>query len=200
MKIISPARRTQSSGFTVVELMVSASILIVITSVVFAQHSRFSGNLLISNLAYDMALTLRQAQVYGLSVREFGTGSGEFDIGYGVHFDQSTPTAYILFVDRDKNGRYDSVAENVEIFSLRQGNLIRQFCATLSSGTEKCAGSGITILDIVFVRPDPDANIRSDVAGDLYRSARITVESPQGVARLIDVVATGQISVPHLSQ
>ncbi len=183
-----------------IELMVSAGILVVISSLVLAQHSRFSGNLLISNLAYDMALTLRQAQVYGLSVREFGTGSGEFDIGYGVHFDEATPTSYILFVDRDKNGVYGGVTENVEIFTLRQGNTIQGFCATLSSGVEKCSGGGFTTLDIVFVRPDPDANIRSDIAGDLYESARVTVESRQGVTRTIDVVATGQISVPQLGQ
>jgi hypothetical protein len=88
----------------------------------------------------------------------------------------------------------------VEIFTLRQGNHILQFCATLPLGGEKCSGSGMTMLDIVFVRPDPDANIRSDVAGEIYRSARVTFESPQKVSRHIDIVATGQISVPHLSQ
>lgn len=182
-----------------VELMVSAGILVIISSLVLVQHARFSGNLLISNLAYDIALTLRQAQVYGLSVREFGTGSGEFDVGYGVHFDQSSPTTYVLFVDRDKDGRYGGAADNVEIFTLRQGNTIDGFCATLPSGSEKCANVEFTTLDIVFVRPDPDANIRSDVVGDLYESARITVKSRQGVTRAIDVVATGQISVPQLS-
>ena len=193
-------RRIRSAGFTMVELMVSAGILVIISSLVLVQHARFSGNLLISNLAYDMALTLRQAQVYGLSVREFGTGSGEFDIGYGVHFDQATPTSYVLFVDRDKNGLYGGSTENVEIFTLRQGNFIRDFCATLPSGAEKCSGSSFTTLDIVFVRPNPDAHIRSDIVGDLYESARTTVESRQGVTRTIDVVATGQISVPQLSQ
>jgi len=192
-----PYNREPKGGFSLVELLVSVAIVTVITTVVLVKHSQFSGNILIENLAYDVALSIRQAQVFGLSVREFGVGSGTFDIGYGVHFDSGVNDSYILFADRNRNSVYDGSQEIVEVFTLRRGNTIAQLCGVLPNRTEKCSPGGIAYLDIVFERPDPDAIIKSDVAADTYTTARITVRSPRGVERNVVVIFTGQISVPQ---
>ncbi len=185
------------SGFSLIELLVSVSILTIITAVVLAQHNQFSGNLALSNLVYDIALSVRQAQVYGLSVREFGAGSGEFDIGYGVHFDAGNSTSYALFADRNRNGRYDGESELVEVFTLGRGFVLSGLCVSPTAGAELCAPADFASLDVVFIRPDPDALIRVNTGSDLYQSLRVVARSPQGKTREVVVVATGQISVPH---
>src|SRR3989344_5480115 len=84
-------------GFTLVELMVVTGIFVVITSLILANNTRFGGAVLLENLAYDIALSVRRAQVYGIAVRRFG--EDDFSAGYGVNFTIGTPAVYILFAD-----------------------------------------------------------------------------------------------------
>lgn len=184
-------------GFSLIELVVSAGILVLITSVVLVSHSTFGGNILIGNLAYDVALSIRQSQVFGLSVREFGIGTGQFDVGYGVHFDKDDLSSYLLFADLDKGKTFD-VGDGVqEVFNLRQGYSIDEFCATNAASVELCTKAGnMSTLDIVFIRPNPDAFIRVDGnASTIYGRARIVMRSPQGTSRQVIVESTGQISI-----
>ena len=180
-----------------VELVVSVGILVVITSIVLVNHSFFGGNILVGNLAYDVALSIRQAQVFGLSVREFGIGTGQFDVGYGVHFDSDSPTSYRLFADVDKGKTFDIGDGTQEAFTISQGYSIARVCATNTAAVEVCTDDGdITTLDIVFIRPDPDAYIRADGdAATIYERARIVVQSPRGTTREVVVESTGQISI-----
>jgi hypothetical protein len=173
--------------------------MVLITTVVLVNQNRFGGNILVGNLAYDIALSIRQAQVFGLGVREFGVGTGQFDIGYGVHFDISDPTTFRIFADINRNKVYDAGDGTQELFTVGNGYRIIQLCATPASGSEICNGGGnITTLDIDFVRPDPDAYIRVNAKNNpAYRQARITVSSPNGITREVTVESTGQISIPQ---
>jgi prepilin-type N-terminal cleavage/methylation domain-containing protein len=184
-------------GFSLIELLVSMSLIIIITSIVLVNQSRFGGNILVGNLAYDVALSIRQAQVFGLSVREFGAGTSQFDVGYGVHFDATTPTSYRMFGDLNKNKIYDVSDGTQELFNLNNGYRISLICATASGGEEICSDTGsVTVLDIDFIRPDPDAHIRVDAStGTVYQQARIVVISPGGTTREVVVESTGQISI-----
>lgn len=180
-----------------VELVVSVGILMVITLVILVNQSTFGGNILVGNLAYDVGLSVRQAQVFGLAVREFGVGTSRFNVGYGVHFDINTPHDYFIFADVDKNNIFNTGDGTEEVFSVGRGYSIKQLCATAPSAVEVCSGTGsLSVLDITFLRPDPDAYIRTN--GDtatLYQRARIIVQSPQGVEREVTIESTGQISV-----
>lgn len=186
----------KTDGFTLIELLVSIAIITVITSVVLVNHNRFNGSIFLGNLSYDVALSVRQAQIYGLSVREFG---GSFNIGYGVHFDDATPTSFFIFADIDRNQRYNVATDSiVETLTITRRNAISKFCATPFgiNQTEKCTDSGtpISTLDIAFNRPDPEAVI-TDNFGLSYASARIEVMSEEGETRNVVVEGTGQISV-----
>lgn len=178
-------------GFSLIELMVAVSIFIIISTVVLANHSRFNSSVLLGSLAYDIALSIREAQVYGVSVREFESG---FSVGYGIRF--SSANSYALFVDTNDNQRYDDGTDTIlSTYSLERGHTIQRFCGTTSEGIEACSDEGIIAhLDIVFVRPDPDAIITSDEAG-IYSSGKIVVASPNGDTRTVEVASTGQISV-----
>lgn len=180
-----------------IELVVSTGILVVITTVVLVNHAAFGGSVLVGALAYDVGLSVRQAQVFGLSVREFGTGTGAFDLGYGVHFDIDDPTSYRIFADVDKNKTFDISDGTEEIFYIGRSFSIARICVTNVSFVELCSNTdSVSTLDITFIRPDPDAHIRiNGNAASMYQSARIVVTSPKGKEREIIVESTGQISI-----
>ncbi len=184
-----------TSGFTLVEMIVSLSIFAVITGVVLAHYKDFSGGIVLSNLAYEMATTIRQAQVYGISVK--GAGPSTFNLRYGVHLVYPTNNTFILFADLDGNQQYSGSSEIVENLTPSQGNIISDFCGTLATGVSECAASDplLTWLDITFLRPNPDA-IFLNSKGALYQSASIIVKSPiTGRIKTIVIRSTGQISV-----
>lgn len=182
-------------GFSLIELIVVLAIFLVITAIVLVGQSKFRGSILLGNLAYDVALSVRQAQSFGLGVRGFGTGSDAFNVAYGIHFDSGS--SYVLFADANRNGKYDplpsppDVPELVQLFTLQSSYTISSFCGVLPIGGEEC---GLTFLDIVFDRPEPDALFLSNT-GQSYSSARITVRSPHGEERNVVISVTGQISV-----
>lgn len=181
-------------GFTLVELLVVLSILTVISSILLANHTRFNSTVLLTSLAYDVALSVREAQVYGVSVRQF---SDDFQVGYGVHF--STSNSYAFFADTNANQIYDDGVDSIiRSYSLSRGHAIQSFCGVTSVGVERCSDSEtpITFLDVVFFRPDPDAIMKSNEAGT-YSRAIITVSAPTGDTRTIEVASTGQISVQN---
>lgn len=182
-------------GYTLVELITVLAIVLVLSSLVLAGHNNFQGNILLSNLAYDVALSIRQAQTYGLGVREATIAGSSFDTAYGIHFEDGEQSSYVLFADLDRDFVYDGGSETVEVFSIPRGYGIEKFCSTPSSSAEKCNGSAINYLDIMFNRPEPEALIRSNIGSDQYESARIVIRSSKGTGRGVIVVTTGQITV-----
>lgn len=178
-------------GFTLVELLVSIAIFTVITTVAVFNHATFNSSVLLTNLAYEIALSVRQAQFYGIVVRQ--TAAGAFDSGYGIHFDLAqSSTNYRLFEDKPpQNHVYDS-GEDVESFTIQKGNRISRLVVTTLSGT-----TSKNNVDISFIRPNPDTYIRYDsLAGNRGTKLEICVSSPTGaLKRKITVEETGQISV-----
>lgn len=178
------------AGFTLIELLVVMGIMLVITTLILARHSQFNGTVLLRNLSYSVALSIRQAQVYGISGRSVG---GTIGTKFGVHFTAANPTQYTLFVDSDADGVYD-VGESVEAFSLGSGYVISDLCAD-TGAVERCASTGaIDRLTILFTRPNPDASITTNLL-ESYTEATIKVRSAQEVTRQVDVTITGQIAV-----
>lgn len=186
----------QQRGFTLIELLVVVGILVVISGIILTNYSKFGGQILLRNLAYDIALSIRQAQVYGISARSFL--GAQFAAGHGVYFDLVDPsvgdTSFFLYTDVDNNSFFTSAGtEWVETFSIGRGYTIDRVCVP-SGASETC---GVTQLDILFRRPEPDAIIRASTGGGFatYDRARIVLESPQENKLSVLIETTGQISV-----
>ena len=184
--------KNNSSGFTLIELLVVAGIIALISSLVLVNNNRFGGQVLLQNLAYDIALSIRQAQQFGISVQSF---QGDFDAAYGMHFQVSPAEGngvYVLFADAvNRNGLYDS-GELVQPTTITQSYRVADLCVTPPSSAEVC---GLPSVDITFQRPEPDAYIRSASVSGLNESARLRVQSPRGDLKDVTVEANGQISV-----
>ncbi|MEK9182225.1 MAG: prepilin-type N-terminal cleavage/methylation domain-containing protein [Patescibacteria group bacterium] len=194
----SPHNLKPNRGFTLVELLVTLSLFVVITTIVLFSQSKFNGSILLTNLAYDIAITIRQAQTFGVNVREASGGS--FKHAYGVHFNKDNTTEFILFADIDDNYKYDGgsdcaeSSECVNKYNIKRGNKISKICVTFG-GADYCSDlSALSKLDITFLRPDPDAIIKGDNYSDAAE-AKITILSADGNTRNIVVNSTGQISI-----
>ena len=181
-------------GFSLIELLVVTGIFVVITGVVLANNAQFNSSVLLGNAAYDVALSVRQAQVYGLSTQQY---SGEFQVGYGVHF--AGTTEYLVFADLDPehNKRYDAGTDQiVQQITLGRGHTIKRFCGVKTDTTEDCSDNDATLthLDIGFLRPNPDATVTGD-SPTAYSTAKIVLQSKNGETRTVTIQSTGQISV-----
>lgn len=164
--------------------MVVVAIIALISAVIIFQYRLFDSQLLLRNLAYEIALTIREAQTLGIGVR--GTG-GTFTAAHGIHL--APGNAYFIFRDDNGNGRYDASDATLSTYSIERNNSITNLCvgdAPLSGG--ECGRSS---LDILFLRPDPDARFYPTGS-----DAQITVAPASGSnTRTVTISATGQVSV-----
>jgi len=189
-------------GFSLIELIVTISISMVITAVVFFNYPSFNANLSIRRTADEIALSVREAQAYGLGVREFKGFSviGKFP-GYGVHFDINSPKNFILYadggIDGSQNNQYDKGA-GIGCGGQEETECFRDYgLATQDVLVELCGDSDCSLanLDIVFLRPNPTVIIRSDSAPGNFSQSSIRVRAMGGEERVIKITAAGQISV-----
>jgi len=177
--------KSSTGGFTLVEVLIVLGILGILTGIMLFQYRLFDSQLLVRNLAYEIGITIREAQTLGIGVRG---SSGDFSAAHGVHF--APGTEYFLFRDSNDNGRYNAGDTILNRYTIERRNTISNLCvgsAPLAGG--ECSQSS---LDILFERPDPDAFFYpSPSASD----AMITVSSPSGTTRTVEVTATGQVSI-----
>ena len=201
-------------------MLVVMAIMVVITSALLVRQSRFDSSTVLRSLAYGVALSVRQAQVYGTSVvgtstTQVACGSGYYNTvtgdcyaaAYGLYFSTAlstaSPSSYVLFADLNGDGKYET-NEFVKSFTLGNGYTISNFCATNQVGTQQCANTTISSLAIIFKRPNPDAQFvpldgsGNPISGDTsYSSAYIQIESlaDSSNSKSVTVTVPGEVSV-----
>lgn len=212
LPVLAARRARASRGFTLIELLVVLGIITILTSIALSGQSQFNRTLALNNAAYDIALSVRQAQSLGLSSRTYGaTGNA----GYGIALMSGTPTAYTLFADtypsenpddancgthprpscKPGDGMYDDSSELVQTYQLNNGFTLSNFCA-ISSGSTVCSANGLTDLAITFTRPDASTVILGKASvWSRYTSACITLRSPQGDERYVSISQNSQVSL-----
>lgn len=192
----------KTAGFGLVELLVSISIMVLISTVVLANHSSFTSNSLLRTQAYDVALRIREVQQAALSAQEQG-GTG-FSSTLGLHFSTAAPSAsalahrqrYRAFSSSAITGPgWQTSATSVGVpGQLDERFEVRSIIAS-SGGVTSSQGT----LYISFVRPNFDARFyRTDGTLVGWDSVTISIGRPGSVAadqRQITVAKSGQITV-----
>ncbi len=193
-------------------------IIVLITSFVLFRQQGFQSATLLRSLSYSIALSVRQAQVYGVSVRESAAGTGVFAQGYGAYFGNSglaDYSHYLLFADANGDGQYTAL-EELPRFTIGNGRgtdyLIKNWCAHSIVSGDQCGfgtGTTITTLTVYFRRPNPDACFATSQSPTacatattpaVYDYAYVQLQSFTGTDyRTIKISSTGQIAVCKLN-
>lgn len=199
----SRSNRATAPGFTLIELLVVSGLVVVITVAILFRQAQFNSTTLLRSLAYSAALSFREAQVFGTSVRETAVGSNSFVKNYGVYVNRGTTNSYILYADVNDNNTYDS-GEAVETYTIGRGYALNRFCGVLQGVSSTHCSNDASPIDwmvVYFKRPNPDALFSSSQGGEAYSAAFVEFISDNGDTRAAKVSSTGQITVcaPNLS-
>ncbi len=196
-------------GFTLVELMVTVGIFVLMTGLLLFKYNSFNGGVLLTNLAYDVALSIRQAQSAALNVQESGIGTKNFTYPYGVHLSTASGSNTSFYLFADSSGSHTPIAGEsqtagdfifqsgsdsiINQYGLKRGSIISNICVGSNAGS--CVAKDD--VNIMFIRPNPDAVIRvtSDITATYYHYAVITLQANDGSTKQVIVQGSGQISV-----
>ncbi|MDO8408098.1 MAG: hypothetical protein Q7S95_02585 [bacterium] len=199
-------------------MLIVIGIIIIISAIVISSQGSFNRSILLANTAYDVALSIRHAETYGLSSRIAGIS---VSIGYGIDVTRASPTTFTFFADsypapstlsvchpttdaatpdaKPGDCAYDALQDEiVTAYTLGNGITISDFCAK-TSGSWACAtsnGSSLTSLDIVFSRPNPTPfmSVNGSYSSTFpVTDACLSLTSPSGGARFISVSSSGEI-------
>lgn len=192
---------TPSRGFGLIELMVSISIMTLVSTVILVKNRSFNNALLLRNQAYEVAFSLRQAQLLAVSGTKESVGDSN---QYGIYFDVATAPGnggYRLFRDDSDSsnttiGRYDA-GDHTPPGGI--GILDNRFIIDIvdSSGNPISENE----LTISFLRPNFDALFKYASGGYFTQTVylKILPKDSSGYTntpfRLVEITSTGQISV-----
>ncbi len=185
-------RKIYNRSFTLIELLVVISIFVIITVSIFLNYPKYGSVLSLKKTGQEIALSVREAQVYALSVKSAESDADVFP-GYGVYFTLTFPDSFLLFSDNNENYRYDN-GEAVKEFKIETKDKIVDLCGTTDLG-EIC---GLEQLNIVFRRPNPIVNLNNgdDDNYNEFSNAKIKIRSlRENNEKIINVWLSGQISV-----
>jgi prepilin-type N-terminal cleavage/methylation domain-containing protein len=199
-----------SRGFTLVELLVSISVMAVILGISLSGGPQAIMRLSLSDNTYQTELLVREVQLQGSAINSVDDIFG----GSGVFFDLATSSQALKFRDRVDptllraigvgDGLYESspVDEYDSLLKMTNRNTIAKLCVATSSSPLYCNGSNvppIKTLTISFSRPRQIAHIYINGTTSVdYNEACVEVDSLQaptpGYVRAIEIYKSGMIT------
>ncbi len=200
--VSSKPQAVGSSGFSLVELLVSIGVMLLVLGVVIARQQTFNSSVLLRGQAYELALAIREIQLTTVSaVNNDTSGGGDFRAVLGVHLNSNAANRqrYVSFIDDGSSSRYYHSSDTLygPIGLLDSRFEIRQI---------RYHDSGIEVegnVSITFERPNFDAVFKS--SGDPIRRTGsyqidIGVAGDSGSVcaedvRTVEVTSAGQVSV-----
>lgn len=223
--IKSSLPHASQSGFTLIELVVVIAIMGIMSGIILANYSGFNSSASLDNLAQDIALTIRKAQMSAISVKGVDLQGTTIFPGFGVHFQipsglnqiSGGEKSFIFFADippavnatGDKQYNYDQLSLICDSFNFSQGRECMDIIGIKSLDTiseicindsQDCYSSERSpALDVVFTRPNLDAQFYFCASTTSCRSdissATIKIKSSKNKIKEITIRNTGQISV-----
>lgn len=196
-------------GFTLVELIVSVSIMMVVLTITLMQRPSVAIRLSLSDGTSNIDLLLRESQLQGSAINAVNGTVG----GAGAFFDLSTSTKALKFRDVIDpsissalgvgNGLYEPGVDlkDSEV-TLSQGNKIAKLCVSAGTSTFSCNEENdpdVEDLTISFKRPKTTAAIYINGATTTaYGAACIelhSIKAPEtGHVRSIYIFRSGMIT------
>lgn len=192
-------------GFTLIEMVAVLGIFTIMTSIVVFNYNKFRSDTILTNMTYEIALSIREAQIYGVSARNaIPGGVNTFSRPYGIYIPPVNPptSQYFLFADTNPDLQYSGTdcafVQGGDIcttpYTLQRNVVIEGI--HLENG-ESCPSADK--ISILFKRPNPEpiVNIDDDDDVETFSRVQITVKAPDDARRYVIVANNGQISVEN---
>jgi len=195
-KFFKKTKRNLQAGFSLLEMIMVLTVFGLITSIVTYNYGSFNNQITLTNLAYEIAMQIREAQVFSMGVRG---ANNTFDSHYGVYFKAGTGS-FISFVDSDGDGLCKSgptdfcdacttPTECQKIISLPRNMMVQEF----KKVSDNSSVTGPVF--VTFKRPDPEAIILDSNSTVITSGVNVIVKSPDNQYKKIVVRENGYISV-----
>lgn len=211
--------KSRVAGFTLIEFVVILVVFAIVAGVTLFNFKSFTSRTRIENLAQNIALAVREAQVLGSTRTALQINSGDLQadptllssVGYvGVYIPytsggfghpsvplpsgESLENGFVVFNDIDSS------------LTINDGDIVQDVLKldAIDSISEISAGGDIDVQQsitedfyILFKRPALTAFMYSgdDPTSNQYNFATITVSTNSGLTKRIQITAGGQISV-----
>jgi prepilin-type N-terminal cleavage/methylation domain-containing protein len=216
-------KKNKKEGFSIIEFIVVMSIFAIMSGVSLFNYNDYRNKIEEMNIAQDIALSVRQAQLYGISAsnrdvgQSFSDAQDETDFFStsvvditnntsirGVAFDVQNKKI-TLFEDINQNNVYNSGTDRVlderQVLSSR---VLLKSCLSdigVPSNFATCplVDSSSNIISVTFQRPYPDAYIVYE--GDFYTHLRIGIfrnEDDVEPSSYILIDPSGHVSVVRI--
>jgi prepilin-type N-terminal cleavage/methylation domain-containing protein len=148
----------KKKGFTLIELIVSTTIIGLVTGLFLANYSSANRRTDLVMTAQKVVADIHLAQNYALGLARYGTSTATYvpTGGWGVRFDLGNlgNNQYVIFADKDGNKKYDS-GEAVEGFGAQANYLPDNI---------KIQSLSVSPANITFLPPDPITTISNGIS------------------------------------
>jgi prepilin-type N-terminal cleavage/methylation domain-containing protein len=195
-KFFKKTKINSEAGFSILEMLAVLGIFAVITAIVSFNYGKFNNQIVLTNLAYEVAMQIREAQVFSFGVRGAG---GTFDSKYGVYFNTANGNSFYSFVDK---ASFDGICgdcltcpgggECQKVITLPRNMKIHRVI--------NAASTDLNPVSISFNRPNPDALIRQSGTSIDQSIVNIVIRSPDAQYKKIVVRQNGYISVEDYNE
>lgn len=192
-------------GFSLIELVISAAIMAIISAIVIVRFTAFDSSILLKSLAYEVAASIRDAQIYAVSIVNNSDG---FDYPYGMTFSTAIPKSYTFF--RDTTGASEPIfnqsnSTTINKYEIGRSMQIVNLCV-YKGNVDYCTVGGshpspsMNRVDILFRRPEYRAMFNGEIlplSPSEITSAKIILNSTTDAAEEWEVYVEllGQVSV-----
>ncbi len=180
----------RNGGFSLVELLVALSIIILLSTVVISRFSQFKLQVSLTKVAYKFAQDTRKAQGLALSSAQYRDASGALQSvkGYGVYADQLNNKKYIIYADKAPGTQNydvaDYIVETVDFSSIEPGIIIKE--------VDNVVGQTVSIN---FTPPNPSTTITQLVPGQSRVDVVFALASDQTKTKTVSINTAGLVEV-----
>lgn len=176
-------------GFTLIELIVSISIIGLVTTLSVANYRRGSNSGELTMAIQDVVSEVRKVQGYTMALKEH---NDTFPDGWGIVF-QKDSSEIVVFADLNTNNKFDG---GNELFLRRPIALSENVVVT----NINVGGTNYNYLYLVYSPPDPSVQIGglNDPAGTFSGvpiEAKVTLTGRSGDTKIIEFNKFGLVDV-----
>jgi prepilin-type N-terminal cleavage/methylation domain-containing protein len=178
-------------GFTMMEMLVSISIVALISTIMLANYHYYGkkGNLTMA--AQLLASNIRLAQSYSLGLKQFGNNPySDTSGGWGVSLTSASPNNkhYYVFFDNDNDMTRNVSTENYQDINLPTGIVISDI---LLNGVSQSP------FNITYLPPDPTISICNASYCSSFNNAEIILRNTDGATSSVIVNTLGLVDVKN---